>query len=94
ENTGSAWQVSRPSFSDIVWSQQADISVPRLMNKLFTRSITEKSTIDLTRTDSRGSETTYLQLKTEKVAVTGVSLSNGSVSASQAYSKIQMSYTP
>lgn len=94
ENTGRAWQVSRPSFSDIVWSQEADISVPRLMNKLFTRSITEKSTIDLTRTDSRGSETTYLQLETEKVAVTGVSLSNGSVSASQAYSKIQMSYTP
>ncbi len=94
ENTGRAWQVSRPSFSDIVWSQAADISVPRLMNKLFTRSITEKSTIDLTRTDSRGSETTYLQLETEKVAVTGVSLSNGSVSASQAYSKIQMSYTP
>lgn len=94
ENTGRAWQVSRPSFSDIVWSQAADISVPRLMNKLFTRSITEKSIIDLTRTESRTGETTYLQLETKKVAVTGVSLSNGSVSASQAYSKIQMSYTP
>ncbi len=94
ENTGRAWQVSRPSFSDIVWSQAADISVPRLMNKLFTRSITEKSIIDLTRTESRTGETTYLQLETKKVAVTGVSLSNGSVSASQAYSNIQMSYTP
>lgn len=87
-----AWELSRPSFSDIVWTQQADISVPGLMNKMFTRSITGQSTIDLTRSGAKEGELTYLQLVTQQVAVTGVSLSNGSVSASQAYSKISMSY--
>ena len=92
---GATREVSPPSFSDIVWSQEADTSVPLLMSTLFSRRSTQKSTIDLVapaQTTTAGKP--YLKLETQNVAITGVSLANTSVSASQGYTSFRMSYDP
>lgn len=91
-----ARQVSRPSFSDIVWSQNLDSSVPPLFGKSLSGETVTKSTIDLMASSSSGgkSNSPYLKLETEQAVVTSVSLANSSVSASEAYGKITMAYDP
>lgn len=92
---GANREVSRPSFSDIVWSQDVDTSVPLLMNRLLSRQSIDKSTIDLVApAQQKTAGKPYLQLETKHVAITGVSLANTSVSASQAYNSFSMSYDP
>lgn len=86
-------EASAPSVSEISWSQNLDSSVPPLFGKAFSGTITPTSKIDLVAS-GKGKGTPYLSLETEKVAITGVSLSNDSVSASQGYAKFTMTYDP
>lgn len=90
---GSARRVSKPSFSDITWTQAMDRSAVGLMGNVLRGTITEKATFDLTR-PVKSAQQTYLQLEAERAAVTGVQMANDTVDASLGYSKLTMAYTP
>lgn len=90
---GSRREASPPSLSEIVWSQNLDSSVPPLFGKVFSGITAPTSKIDL-MASGNGAATPYLSSAAEQVVITGVSLSNDSVSASQGYAKLTMTYDP
>jgi type VI secretion system secreted protein Hcp len=97
DRSGGRATVSPASLSEITWTQQFDPGYTALSQALVTGSDEYKSTFSFLRVNGNTVEP-YLTMTTEQAAIGSLSFSSGggapSVSASQAFRKFELGYTP
>lgn len=93
ESGASKREASPPSLSDIIWTQQLDTTYPLLLNKALSGAVTSPAKIDLVSLASKGGKP-YLSLTADRALLTGLSMSNDSVSGSITFDKLTMTYDP
>ena len=93
--SGGRPEASRPSFSDITWTQGLNPNYTALSQALVSGQDDYKAVFSFTRPLSGGPQK-YLEMTTEHSAIGGLSFSSGggtqSISVSQAFRKYEMKY--